>query len=223
MKDLKGLPEPAWQWPYCNQHYLSLVVFSSCWVSFTNNLVWTFVTPVLLVCLVRFSFFRSRTKRNEKTTLIYLAILTRGNIMFLDCSQGMSLLLPQARRVISLISRKWNCISISMWTSSINNQKCYFQINAVILALVVREILKMQSATTSELERIRQGVKACVVLFPLLGMTWVFGILSVTDAGLVFQYIFTILNSLQVQSITFLDTIRPSKHQQTMEWFSFGK
>ncbi len=44
----------------------------------------------------------------------------------------------------------------------------------------------------------RQGLKACAVLFPLLGMTWVFGILTVTDAGLVFQYIFTILNSLQV-------------------------
>ena len=56
----------------------------------------------------------------------------------------------------------------------------------------------MQADRTSELERIRQGVKACVVLFPLLGMTWVFGVLSVTDAGLVFQYIFTIVNSLQV-------------------------
>ena len=32
-------------------------------------------------------------------------------------------------------------------------------------------------------------------------MTWVFGILSVTDAGLVFQYIFTILNSLQVHHL----------------------
>ena len=63
---------------------------------------------------------------------------------------------------------------------------------------MVHEILRMQADRTSELERIRQGVKACVVLFPLLGMTWVFGVLSVTDAGLVFQYIFTIINSLQV-------------------------
>ena len=57
----------------------------------------------------------------------------------------------------------------------------------------------MQTDQTSELERVRQGVKACIVLFPLLGMTWVFGILSITDAGLAFQYIFTILNSLQVR------------------------
>ena len=72
------------------------------------------------------------------------------------------------------------------------------QINSVLHARVVHEILRMQADKTSHLERVRQGVKACVVLFPLLGLTWVFGVLSVTDAGLVFQYIFTIFNSLQV-------------------------
>ena len=65
---------------------------------------------------------------------------------------------------------------------------------------MVNEIVKMQSGKTSEVEKVWKGVKACAVLFPLLGLTWVFGILSVTDAGLVFQYIFTILNSLQVTS-----------------------
>ena len=72
--------------------------------------------------------------------------------------------------------------------------------NTVLLGRVVNEIVKMQSGKTSEVEKVRKGVKACAVLFPLLGLTWVFGILSVTDAGLVFQYIFTILNSLQVTS-----------------------
>ena len=72
--------------------------------------------------------------------------------------------------------------------------------NTVLLGRVVNEIVKMQSGKTSEVEKVRKGVKACAVLFPLLGLTWVFGILSVTDAGLVFQYIFTIFNSLQVTS-----------------------
>ncbi|KAM7425825.1 hypothetical protein ABFA07_022798 [Porites harrisoni] len=103
-----------------------------CWVSFTNKLIWTFVTPVLVVC----------------------------------------------------------------------------SINTVLLGRVVNEIVKMQSGKTSELEKVRQGVKACAVLFPLLGLTWVFGILSVTDAGLVFQYIFTILNSLQGLFIFILHVLR---------------
>ncbi|CAH3193602.1 unnamed protein product [Porites evermanni] len=98
------------------------VAWGNCWVSFKNNLIWTFVAPVFLVCTI----------------------------------------------------------------------------NSVLLARVVHEILRMQADKTTHLERVRQGVKACVVLFPLLGLTWVFGVLSVTDAGLVFQYIFTIFNSLQV-------------------------
>ena len=71
----------------------------------------------------------------------------------------------------------------------------------------------MQSDRASNVENLRQAAKACVFLPPLLGMTWVFGILSVTKAGLVFQYIFTILNSLQVTYellllITFVAEVR---------------
>ena len=56
----------------------------------------------------------------------------------------------------------------------------------------------MRSNKAPNAEKLRQAAKACVVLSPLLGMTWAFGILSVTNAGLVFQYIFIVLNSLQV-------------------------
>lgn len=67
-----------------------------------------------------------------------------------------------------------------------------------VLSLVIHEILKMQSNKAPNAEKLRQAAKACVVLSPLLGVTWAFGILSVTNAGFVFQDIFIILNSLQV-------------------------
>ena len=35
-------------------------------------------------------------------------------------------------------------------------------------------------------------------LLPLLGVTWIFGIFAVNDDTVVFAWIFTILNSLQV-------------------------
>ncbi|XP_020621536.1 adhesion G-protein coupled receptor D1-like [Orbicella faveolata] len=101
-----------------------------CWISFSNNLVWTFAAPVLVVCLI----------------------------------------------------------------------------NSFILCRVVYEMTKMQG--TKDTSNVKQGLKACAVLFPLLGMTWVFGILSVTDAGLVFQYIFTILNSLQGFFIFIMHVLR---------------
>ena len=79
-----------------------------------------------------------------------------------------------------------------------NNHEHFFQTNAVLLALVIHEFLKMQSNKAPNAEKLRQAAKAFVVLSPLLGVTWAFGILSVTNAGLVFQYIFIVLNSLQV-------------------------
>ena len=42
----------------------------------------------------------------------------------------------------------------------------------------------------------RLGIKACAVLIPLLGVTWLFGLLSPLHKA--FVYIFTILNSTQV-------------------------
>ena len=43
-------------------------------------------------------------------------------------------------------------------------------------------------------------MKAATVLLPLLGMTWVFGLLAVNNDTIAFAWIFTILNSLQVAS-----------------------
>lgn len=44
----------------------------------------------------------------------------------------------------------------------------------------------------------RHLMKATIVLLPLLGLTWLIGIISVNNATIAFAWIFTILNSLQV-------------------------
>ncbi|XP_044181376.1 adhesion G-protein coupled receptor D1-like [Acropora millepora] len=69
----------------------------------------------------------------------------------------------------------------------------------------------------------RKGLKACIILAPLLGLTWVFGLLTATDAGLVFQYIFTILNSTQGLLIFLLHVVRNSDvraeiHHKLLKW-----
>ena len=48
----------------------------------------------------------------------------------------------------------------------------------------------------------RLGVRACVVMIPLLGITWLFGLLSPLHKA--FVYIFTIFNSTQVKWIQLL-------------------
>ncbi|XP_068737283.1 adhesion G-protein coupled receptor D1-like [Montipora capricornis] len=122
-----------------------------CWVSVKNQIIWTFVAPVLVICVI----------------------------------------------------------------------------NMVLLSLVILEILKMQRNRKSDVERLGQSVKTCVVLFPLLGLTWVFGVLSVTNASLVFQYIFTILNALQGFFIFVLHVLRSTDvraefKRKTQRWMMNG-
>lgn len=53
----------------------------------------------------------------------------------------------------------------------------------------------------------RAGVKGMIVLLPLLGLTWVFGIMAINKDTIVFQYLFAILNSLQVRKLYFVHLI----------------
>ena len=44
----------------------------------------------------------------------------------------------------------------------------------------------------------RSSAKAAVILLPVFGLTWVFGLLAVNEDTVVFAWIFTVINSLQV-------------------------
>ena len=44
----------------------------------------------------------------------------------------------------------------------------------------------------------RHLIKGAVVLLPLLGLTWIFGVFAIDSNTTVFAWIFTVLNSLQV-------------------------
>ena len=54
----------------------------------------------------------------------------------------------------------------------------------------------------------RRLLKAMIILLPLLGLTWIIGILAVNNDTQVFAWIFAILNSLQVILILSLYIIR---------------
>uniref|UniRef100_A0A8C8ZA89 Uncharacterized protein n=1 Tax=Prolemur simus TaxID=1328070 RepID=A0A8C8ZA89_PROSS len=53
--------------------------------------------------------------------------------------------------------------------------------------------------------------KAVAVLLPILGTSWVFGVLAVNDRALVFQYAFAVLNSLQVRAPSNAPFLPPPK------------
>ena len=44
----------------------------------------------------------------------------------------------------------------------------------------------------------RSSLKSTIILLPLLGITWIIGVLAINENTTVFAWLFTVLNSLQV-------------------------
>ena len=49
----------------------------------------------------------------------------------------------------------------------------------------------------------RAGIRSLLILMPVMGITWIFGIFAVNKETVVFQYFFAIFNSIQVKLIQF--------------------
>ncbi|KAL6049708.1 hypothetical protein STEG23_021221, partial [Scotinomys teguina] len=73
-------------------------------------------------------------------------------------------------------------------------------VNIVILVAVTRVISHISTDNYKihgDPSAFKLTAKAVAVLLPILGTSWVFGVLAVSDRALVFQYMFAVLNSLQ--------------------------
>ncbi|KAL9989371.1 hypothetical protein ACROYT_G003913 [Oculina patagonica] len=92
----------------------------------------------------------------------------------------------------------WLSISSGLIWTFIGPALTVVLINGVIFVLVLRAMMtshKMMVA--ADKEKIKLGIKCSIVLVPLLGITWVFGVLAFDEATVVFLYLFAIFNSLQ--------------------------
>ncbi|XP_038050445.1 adhesion G-protein coupled receptor D1-like isoform X2 [Patiria miniata] len=71
-------------------------------------------------------------------------------------------------------------------------------LNTLILVMVIRVFMGLKAnVDKTEKEKIRAGIRAVLLLQPLLGFTWVFGLFSAFDDTLFFTYLFVIFNSSQ--------------------------
>ncbi|XP_022803005.1 adhesion G-protein coupled receptor D1-like [Stylophora pistillata] len=87
--------------------------------------------------------------------------------------------------------------------------------SSFILARVIRELTTLPQTGTTKIQRVRLGIRRCVVMIPLLGITWSFGILSPLHKT--FTYIFTILNSMQGVLIFTLHCVRNSQIMERLK------
>ena len=68
----------------------------------------------------------------------------------------------------------------------------------MVFVLVIRQMMGTRHVQNkTQIEKVKAGVKASAVILPLLGITWLIGLLSFNSATVAFKYIFVIANSLQ--------------------------
>ncbi|XP_065192630.1 adhesion G protein-coupled receptor L4-like isoform X2 [Sycon ciliatum] len=65
------------------------------------------------------------------------------------------------------------------------------------------------------LKAVKTGLRAMVLLLPLLGLTWVFGLFAVSEGTVAFAYLFTIFNSLQGACLFLLHVVLNKKVRES--------
>ncbi|VDL64174.1 unnamed protein product [Nippostrongylus brasiliensis] len=97
--------------------------------------------------------------------------------------------------------------------------------NIVFLAIALKVVLSVKSRDRNDRDRILGWLKGSATLLCLLGVTWVFGFLTAVSGigGMVFAWIFTILNCTQGVFILVLHVLMNSKVRSTVvRWLRGG-
>ncbi|XP_058942067.2 adhesion G protein-coupled receptor L3 [Pocillopora verrucosa] len=111
------------------------------------------------------------------------------------------------------------------WLSSRNNLIWIFVtfvaaievLNILILVRMIKEMSTLTQPTGEDnhLQQIRLGIKTCAVMIPLLGVTWLFGLLLSSHKAL--AYLFTIFSSTQGILIFVLHCVRNSQIREQLK------
>ncbi|CAH3159307.1 unnamed protein product, partial [Pocillopora meandrina] len=159
-----------------------------CWLSSTNNLTWIFVAFVTFIEVGRI------TNQILGVKGISIYDMTPHNTYHLSFAIYSRKTLEGAALIIEV---PWLGVLFPVNDSSFHSPYQTNDLNILILVSVIKEMTKLVQPTAEDnnFQQVRLGIKACVVINPLLGITWLFGLLLPVHKA--FAYIFTILNSTQ--------------------------
>ncbi|XP_064407434.1 adhesion G protein-coupled receptor L3-like [Halichondria panicea] len=87
----------------------------------------------------------------------------------------------------------------------------FFLLAALRSVYNLRKLTRQQSEKKESLQLFLQLFKTTVILLPILGLTWVFGLLSVNSSTIVFAWLFSIFNSLQGLFVFIFHVLRSEK------------
>ena len=74
-----------------------------------------------------------------------------------------------------------------------------FQVNSVLFITLLCRINRVSkfSESMTRVQHVKAWLRRSLILMPVLGITWSFGLLKFISSTIVFHYLFTIFNSLQ--------------------------
>ncbi|XP_030839721.1 cadherin EGF LAG seven-pass G-type receptor 1-like [Strongylocentrotus purpuratus] len=88
-------------------------------------------------------------------------------------------------------------------------------VNMAVMCMVLKIIIQSTNVKAgSSKEQAKAGVKGAIFLLPLLGLTWAFGLMAINSDTVIFQYLFTIFNSLQGFFVFFFHCLMNSEVRQ---------
>ena len=97
-------------------------------------------------------------------------------------------------------------------------------INFIAFVLILRSLINSGAKVTSDKKT--RGVtqaRRTIAILVVLGLTWVFGVLAIKDAKLVFQYLFCIFNSLQGLLVFIFYCVLSKDTRRKWKVICFGK
>ncbi|CAC5372501.1 unnamed protein product [Mytilus coruscus] len=189
-------------------------------LSEANKLALTYISYIgcgvsllgLLLTLLTYFMFRKLRVNNPSKILINLCMaLAVTNIIFLVGMQEYTLdndigckIVAVALHYVLLSAMCWMLIeAFYMYLALIkvfNTYFSHFLLKCCLFGWVFRVLLNGSSKKITKSDNkssISQRLKGAIALIVLLGLTWAFAIFAIDGGGIVFQYLFTIFNSLQ--------------------------
>ncbi|XP_052244854.1 adhesion G protein-coupled receptor L4-like [Dreissena polymorpha] len=140
----------------------------------------------ILICVVRVFMTKFRTK-----VLVPLAWIIPGIIV--GVSLGVSKTQGYGNSTFC-----WLDISSGLIWSFVGPALFIICVNILVVIVVLKRMSSLAAMKTkTETEKLKTGLYSICVLLPVVGLTWVFGVLAINDDMWIFQYIFAILNGLQ--------------------------
>ena len=72
------------------------------------------------------------------------------------------------------------------------------QANIIVFVMILRTMKNFHTVEQqTNIAKVKTGVKTAMAIFPILGLTWVFGLMTFNRETLVFRYLFAVFNSAQ--------------------------